>query len=172
MCQSRVQALRRLESEGFVRITPHKDVVVTGLSPQGFRERFLLMATLEALCIREAAGSLTPDVLQRLRALQKEIERAKRERNAQRAVAADGEFHSLLWRQSGLTETVSILQNLWDRGEYYRIIMHARRQGFADESLKEHVRILDALEKRDISTAAKALERHRLHAMQRLEATT
>ena len=34
-----MQALRRLESEGFVRINPHKDVVVAGLSPEEFRER-------------------------------------------------------------------------------------------------------------------------------------
>ena len=37
-----MQALRRLESDGFVRITPHKDVVVTGLSADEFRERFLM----------------------------------------------------------------------------------------------------------------------------------
>src|SRR5262245_15738331 len=49
-----MQALRRLESEGFVRITPHKDVVVSSLSPEDFRERFLLMAALETLCLREA----------------------------------------------------------------------------------------------------------------------
>lgn len=49
-----MQALRRLESEGFVRITPHKDVVVTRLSADEFRERFLMMAALEALCVREA----------------------------------------------------------------------------------------------------------------------
>ena len=167
-----LQALRRLESEGFVRITPHKDVVVAGLSPEGFRERFLLMAALESLCVREAAGKLTIVELRRLRRLQDEIALARKGRNAQRAVAADGEFHSLLWRLSGLTETVAILQNLWDRGEYYRIIMHARRQGFAEESLAEHEQILRALEHKDVTGAARALERHRLRAMKRLGETT
>ena len=61
-----MQALRRLESEGFVRINPHKDVVVAGLSPDEFRERFLLMAALEALCLREAAGRITPALIARL----------------------------------------------------------------------------------------------------------
>ena len=55
-----LQALRRLESEGFVRINPHRDVVVSGLSPEEFRERFLLMAALEALCLREAHGKIAP----------------------------------------------------------------------------------------------------------------
>jgi len=167
-----LQALRRLESEGFVRITPHKDVVVAGLSPDDFRERFLLMAALESLCMREATGRLTGALLQRLRGLQREMTLARKSKNAQRAVAADGEFHAILWRLSGLTQTVSILQNLWDRGEYYRIIMHARRRGFAEESLAEHEAILRALEQKDMTGAAQALERHRLQAMRRLSETT
>ena len=167
-----LQALRRLESEGFVRIAPHKDVVVAGLSPDDFRERFLLMAALESLCIREATGKLTGALLRRLRRLQQEMALARKSKNAQRAVAADGEFHAILWRLSGLIQTVSILQNLWDRGEYYRIIMHARRRGFAEESLAEHEEILRALEQKDMAGAAQALERHRLQAMRRLSETT
>jgi DNA-binding GntR family transcriptional regulator len=167
-----LQALRRLESEGFVRITPHKDVVVAGLSSDEFRERFLLMAALEPLCLREATGKLTGATLRRLRHLQREMVLARKGKTAQRAVAADGEFHAILWRLSGLTQTVSILQNLWDRGEYYRIIMHARRRGFAEESLAEHEEILRALERKDMTGAAQALERHRMQAMRRLSETT
>jgi DNA-binding GntR family transcriptional regulator len=54
-----MQALRRLEADGFVRITPHKDVVVLGWAPGEIRERFLLMAALEVLCLREAEGKIT-----------------------------------------------------------------------------------------------------------------
>src|SRR5687767_15529481 len=49
-----LQALRRLESEGFVKINPHRDVVVSGRAPEKVRERVLLRATLAALCVREA----------------------------------------------------------------------------------------------------------------------
>ena len=43
---------RRLEPDGFVRISPHKDVVVLGWAPGEIRERLLLMAALEILCLR------------------------------------------------------------------------------------------------------------------------
>jgi len=65
-----------------------------------------------------------------------------------------------------------ILETLWDRGEYYRLIMHARRGGFAKESLAEHEQILRALDAGDLDRAAKALEQHRMRAMQRLQQTT
>lgn len=166
-----MQALRRLESEGFVRINPHRDVVVAALSPEEFRERFLLMATLEALCIRESKGKFSPALFRRLRRLGQEITAARAQSDTARAVAADGEFHRLLWEVSGLRQTVQILRNVWDRGEYYRYVMHARRGGFAAESLAEHDDILDALEAGEIDRAARAVETHRLQAMDRLATT-
>ena len=167
-----MQALRRLEAAGFVRITPHKDVVVTGLSPAEFRERFLLMAALEGLCVRESAGKITAELRARLHALQKEMAAARAQQDAARAVQADSEFHRLLWEVSGLPQVIQILQNVWDRGEYYRVIMHARRGGFAKESLAEHEQILKALDAGDRARAAKAMEHHRMRAMQRLQETT
>jgi DNA-binding GntR family transcriptional regulator len=167
-----MQALRRLESEGFVRINPHRDVVVSSLSAEEFRERFLLMAALEALCLREAGGKIVPAFLKRLRAVQEEIAAARVAGNTARAVAGDSEFHRLLWEVSGLKQVVQVLQNVWDRGEYYRVIMHARRGGFAAESLAEHEEILNALEARDVARAAQAVERHRLRAMRRLAETS
>jgi len=166
-----MQALRRLESEGFVRITPHKDVVVTQLSPEDFRERFLLMAMLEAFCLRESRGKMTPDVLARLRGIQAELAAVRQTNNAARASALDSEFHLLMYRCSGFAQTLQILQNLFDRGDYYRVIMHARRGGFAREALEEHEEIMKALEANDMVRAAKAVESHRIRSMQRLEET-
>jgi DNA-binding GntR family transcriptional regulator len=162
-----MQALRRLESEGFVRITPHKDVVVTRLSQAEVRERFLLMSALETLCLRESAARITPELLARLRALQKDIKTGRAKGDAVKAVAADGEFHRLLWHASDLKQVTQILQNLWDAGEYYRLQMHTKRGGFAKESLAEHEKILLALAAGDIERAAKAIERHRLGTMER-----
>jgi DNA-binding GntR family transcriptional regulator len=167
-----MQALRRLESEGFVRIHPHRDVVVAGLSPEEFRERFLMMAALEALCVRQAEGKVTAETLRELRALQGRMAAARRAGDTAGAVAADGRFHRLLWEMAGLKQVVQVLQNVWDRGEYYRVIMHARRGGFAPESLAEHEAILKALEADDVARAAAAVETHRLRAMARLAETT
>lgn len=164
-----MQALRRLESEGFVRITPHKDVVVPEVPPEGFRERFLIMAALETLCIREGARRVTPALVARLRALLSDMRTARAAGDTGRAVEADGQFHRTLWETAGLPHAAQILQNIWDRGEYYRTSMHARRGGFAAESLEEHEQIVKALEKRNFEAAARALERHRRRAMERMQ---
>ena len=54
----------------------------------------------------------------------------------------DDEFHLLMYRCSGLTQTLQILQNLFDRGDDYWVIMHSRRGGFAKGALEEHEKIL------------------------------
>jgi len=167
-----MQALRRLEADGFVRITPHKDVVVLGWARGEIHERFLLMAALEVLCVRESAGKITPEIRARLRELQKEMAAARLEQDVSRAAQADGRFHHLLWEIAGLPQVLRILENLWDRGEYYRLLMHARRGSFAGESLGEHELILNALETGDVDRAARAVEYHRLAAMERLERTS
>jgi DNA-binding GntR family transcriptional regulator len=146
--------------------------VVAALSLEDFRERFLLMAALEGLCLRESEGKFAPAMLKRLRGLAREISAARAKGDTARAVTADGEFHRQLWEVSGLRQTIQILQNVWDRGEYYRYIMHARRGGFAADSLTEHEEILAALDADDTARAAKAVETHRLRAMERLATTT
>jgi DNA-binding GntR family transcriptional regulator len=50
--------------------------------------------------------------------------------------------------------------------------MHARRGGFAQESIAEHEEIIRALEAGDASRAARAVEAHRMRAMARLAATS
>ena len=167
-----MQALRRLETEGFVRINPHKDIVVTKASPEEYRERFLLIAALEALCVREAAEKTTPEVIKQLRTLQDKMVAARKAKDTARAATLDTEFHRIFWEAAGLPQTLRILQNLWDQGEYYRIIMHARRGGFAKESLAEHEEILEALEANDLLRAARNTERHHLLSMDRLTETT
>jgi DNA-binding GntR family transcriptional regulator len=163
-----LQALRRLETEGFVRITPHKDVIVAKLSPEEFRERFLLLATLEALCLREAAERITPDVIVRLRSLQANILTAKRLGNTDQAASVDFEFHRTLWKLARLPHTLRMLQNLWDRGGYYRLVMHGRRGGFMKESLVEHEKLLKALETNNLVKAAQISKEHHLESMRRL----
>jgi DNA-binding GntR family transcriptional regulator len=49
--------------------------------------------------------------------------------------------------------------------------MHARRGGFAAESIAEHEEILSALEAGDSARAAGAVETHRMRAMARLATT-
>jgi DNA-binding GntR family transcriptional regulator len=146
--------------------------VVASLSADEFRERFLLMGALEALCLREAAGKFAPATVARLRAIQADIVAARARGNTAKAVAGDGEFHRLLWETAGLKQVAQVLQNVWDRGEYYRVIMHARRGGFAVESIAEHEEILRALEAGDAGGAAERVEAHRHRAMERLAATS
>ena len=53
------EAIRRLESEGYLRFTPHMGALVSELDEQELVEIFLIRIELEALATRLAAPSLT-----------------------------------------------------------------------------------------------------------------
>ena len=53
------EALMQLDSEGFVRIEPHRGAVVSGLSAEGIRELVQLRAMLEPYLLSESAPKLS-----------------------------------------------------------------------------------------------------------------
>ena len=55
------EALVQLESEGFVKILPHRGALVAELSPAEIGELFELRALLEPRLLRRSAPRLTPD---------------------------------------------------------------------------------------------------------------
>jgi DNA-binding GntR family transcriptional regulator len=153
-----MQALRRLETEGFVRINPHKDIVVTNPSPQEYRESYLLVASLERLCMREGANKITP--------------RSSSNSGGTEATHRPGPTVSppLLERGSASEDAPDPPESLGSG----RVLPHDRQRptrGFAKEALEEHEAFLRALEARAFVRAAKILERHHLSSLKRLDET-
>src|SRR5882757_2339200 len=60
-----IHALRRLASEGFVQIRPHRNAIVTKPTKQEIRVRMLMMIALEEIAVREA-WPLAPAAIARM----------------------------------------------------------------------------------------------------------
>jgi DNA-binding GntR family transcriptional regulator len=159
-------ALKRLAGEGFVRLTPHKEAVVTPLEPKDIREIYLMRAELEALGAREAAGTITDADFTDLLRLNEEIGRQASATNGQIAAirAADQAFHQRFRRIPDLPHLAQILQALADQCEGYR----ARTLDDAMlvvPSPERHLRLLTALQNRNPEEAAAAMRQHLLGGM-------
>ena len=161
-----IHALKRLQSEGFVNINPHKDVLVAQYTPQEVSELYDILAAVEALTVRGAARRATPVQLATLRVLHERLARAQAEGQTAEAAALDKLFHFAVWDCSGLAHTIPIVQTLWDRYQVYRERLYAR-SGFPPESIEEHAALLDALAARDFGTAMFLCRQHRRRARRR-----
>src|SRR5438067_11001844 len=61
-------ALERLESEGFITVSPQQGIVVRELSVREIADQYEIRAVLESYVLRTVAGKLTPQQLALVRA--------------------------------------------------------------------------------------------------------
>src|SRR5207244_2856590 len=61
-------ALERLESEGFISVSPQQGIVVRELSVREIADQYEIRSVLESYTLRSVAGQLTPDQVARVRA--------------------------------------------------------------------------------------------------------
>lgn len=162
-----IHAMRRLSSEGFVRIRPHRTVVVADPSIDEIRGSYLITAELEALAARLALANLSDEDILPLH----DAPAVRARRRARSTVTGwdtqDHAFHARLWESSGVTQLTALLQTLWDQAAYYRSLFSS--EDFADERAREHERILDAIRQRDADALSEAIREHRLAGARRVE---
>lgn len=161
-----IHALRRLASEGFVEIHPHKNVTVSKPTPKEVRVRMLMMIAAEEIAVREA-WPLSKADLDRMT----EIYELSRSQIAAgiRDEETDWRFHEVVWQASGVEQLRAQLQTLWDLGAYYRSVGY-KTYGVLNYRMDDHAAILRAFHSDTPDEAVAAIRAHRLRALDRLNA--
>lgn len=149
------EALRMLNSEGFVEMLPTRGVIVKQLSKKDVTELFDVREALEGLSFRRAAENLTKKDASKLIALRN---------RARKAVAADDHaalhdynehFHDLVNDLARNDLLVSILEPL--EGRLHWVL----RQNKDPQRLwQEHEDLLDAIADKDADRAAELAVEH------------
>jgi len=159
-----IHALRRLASEGFVQIRPHRNAIVTKPTQKEIRVRVLMMIALEEIAVREA-WPLAPEALARMAEVHARA--AAKAAAGETADDLDWRFHEVVWQAAGMEQLCDMIQRLWDLGAYYRTLMNLRH-GVAQSRAVEHAAILHAFQSGTAETAVESIRRHRLKALDRL----
>lgn len=152
-------ALKRLASEGFLVLTPHKEAVVAELDEASLREVFAIRQALEDMVLRAAADRRDAAAIKRLRAIDREIQIAAEAYALQDYRRLDRDFHLALYAMSGFPLMTGLLTDLWDRIEPYR----GRRYttlGLQGGTHADHEAIVAAIEAGDGETAIAVMRRH------------
>ena len=154
-------AMKRLASEGFILLEPHKEAVVAPFDRTDIRQIYLMRAELEALSAREAAARTSELDIQELRAINDELgalaNESDRDVRAMRSV--DLAFHRRLRTVAGMPLLASTLDNLADRSEGYRARLLDSNQ-IAAPTTRRHFPIIDALTRGDTEAAGQLMHVH------------
>lgn len=153
------EALRSLESEGLVEITPRHGAFVTSLSKRDFLEAYQVREALEALGVRLAVPRLTEAGLDALDERLDEMAVHAASGDVDAFFEANAGFHEAFMDASGNRKLVEVYQRLMAQmGPYRR--PSALLRGNVERSIAEHRDILVAARARDVEAAVARLMKH------------
>ena len=79
--------------------------------------------------------------------------------NSKEFMQLDRQFHGLLCTLSGCTNTIEILEGLWNKCDSFKSIYYSL-EGRSNDTLAEHTRIIQCLKNRDVAGTKQAIFDH------------
>jgi DNA-binding GntR family transcriptional regulator len=165
------EALRHLESEGFISSSKNKGFVVTSISMHDVEQIYTILITLDSLAGKLATPSIANNSqkLESLRSLCEEMKELCEKRDVEGYMRKNLEFHTIIFRSSDNAWIVKILENLHSHTN--RFILNAlyipRR---IEKSVQEHLEILRCIEKGNEKGVEKAISVHFTRSLNDLKA--
>ena len=158
-------ALKRLEAEGFVEITPHTGATVSEISLDIVTEIFLLLESLENVAFSVAASRATESDLTHLRQLMSEMEAAIKAGNPDHWYDLNNQFHLAIAQMSRMKMLIRFTKRALDSRDRLR---HFYLESFINsrmsEAHTEHCRMIELLEDRDSDGLTTLVTQHNRRA--------
>lgn len=155
------EAIKQLEKDGLVRSEPNYGAIVVGLSIEDMENILIIRAFLEGLCAKWAAEKMTNEqreMLQEALDLQKfYLDR----NNLTQCWKAGNKFHSIIYDSYNSRQVVALLHSyhnyiyLWIKKDLLKRNIEHPQLAF-----KDHVEILDAINKRDAELSEQLMREH------------
>ena len=162
------EALRQLDLEGLVEIAPNRGAKVIGISRKDVEDIYHMRARLEGLAARKAAEQIKEEELAELEEVILLSEFHVKKLESKQMVRLDGRFHEIMYRASGSRMLEHVLTDFLHNVKMAR--SHSvKTEHRAQESVKEHKRILEAIRQRDGDLAEQLANEHIQHVIENLD---
>ena len=162
------EAIRRLESEGYVHFTPHVGAIVSELDGDKIIELYLIRTELESLATRLAVPHVTSRDIDFLLKKNHEMELAIQSEKLEKLGALNKDFHLRIYRAAPYPTLAQLIEDLWAKMERTQCVFSFVPER-ALESVEEHKKIIEALKARDTVLAEKLVKNQKSFTMAALE---
>lgn len=154
------EALKTLEGEGLVKISPNRGATVSELSAEEAQEIFDIRLFLELGALELAVPNLTETDLTEADRILKE---ADDETHSRRWGELNWRFHETLYRPAKRPRLLSLIQNAHNNVERY-MRLYLSTMNYQTKSQEEHRALLEACTQRDVEAARDILRKHMAEA--------
>jgi len=149
-------AIRQLSAENAIEFAPNRHIRVPTLSGDQLRELRDIRVALEGMAAERAAAASDDAAIRELRRLDSRIVAARDAGNIPACVERIQELHFFVYRLSGMSHLIGLIEGLWLRSAPYVPLL------FPAYSMRERGNlrglVIDALEARDGASARRFLE--------------
>lgn len=152
------QALNQLSRNHLVTLEPARGAFVATPSVEEARQVFEVRAMLETTLVRQLCDTITPAQVAQLRQHLKDEREAVQRTDVPGRTRLLADFHVVLAHLLGNAVLADILSDLLGRSSLIALMYQSSHS--AEHSQDEHVRIVDALERRDARTAVRLMAQH------------
>jgi DNA-binding GntR family transcriptional regulator len=154
------EALTRLVQEGYVSFLPNRGFTCKEIRKQEAEELYELREALEAFAVEKAIAGLTDAAIRELRAKMNAYGRDVQNRFTRERLVYDQDLHLQIAELSGNETLKNMLRHVFER-----IVLKRRTDGLYDAARgvaahQEHLRLLEAMERRDAAAAVRVLRYH------------
>lgn len=152
------EALRRLESEGYVDIKSNKGIYVKEFNAERALAIFQIKGVLEGYASRIAIDYLAPMDIKQLREINEEMK-----------TCADGgekygelnvQFHLTIYKKLPQTDLYDMICSLWKKWGITRSVF-AMEPGIIPDSIQDHEKIIQLLSQKDYDGVEKIVRAHK-----------
>lgn len=156
------EAIRKLELEGLVVMTPRKGAVVASITEDDLRDVLEVRKVLEQLAVELACTHITDEEMQKLKGTMEEFRKAIHVNDAVEIASKDEKFHDIIYQATRNHRLIQILNNLREQMYRYRF-EYVKDEKVRNDLIEEHIKIISALENKDIENGKAAIKQHIIH---------
>jgi len=161
------EALILLENEKLISIIPNMGVYVTDVSLQEVKDIFEIRYFLVSFVGKLAAQRVTSEELNKMKEL---LGKIKKEKNRNKLIQLDSEFHDLLNSSTKNQALVETLQKL--RNQISRLWYFAEKDDIYSQHIPQDIEnIIKAIEKNDQNRCGEILRHHSKRFIEQLKAS-
>ena len=150
-----LKAMQMLEYDFLVESVPRRGMFVKKLSVQEMMDIYDVREGIETVAVRLVTERITPNQLRELKQIWEPF-RNRKKIDTEKYQKADDRFHALLLEFSGN----KILKKTYSHSFLQARIVQMGIMRPPEETLPEHLKLVDAIEKGDSQTADKVLKAH------------
>ena len=151
------EALLELRAEGLLVQQPHRGFMVLPVTGRDIADVSTVQAHIGGELAARAAANITDEQLIQLKDLQAQFEDAYKQHDRERAVRLNHEFHRAI---NLAADSPKLAQLMGQITRYAPEPVFPTVEGWPGQSVKDHRRVIAALEKRDEERARTAIAEH------------